>query len=1159
MKTVTRLGLTAAAALLAGALQAEIFTGVDLGSPTLKGSATSNPDGTKTIVGGGSDIWGAADSGYYYYTTTSAPVWDAVVRVRDLVNNDDAGTGTIGDDGWTKCELMVRMPGDAGIPMNDDPFIAAMTTRSGGQNQVGPQWRTARAGNADWNAMGLTVRPSYPNTWLKIERREALFTILYSTDGTTWNKYVDIDTSKGDVVGADNSTTFGTPWPTTVYVGIAVTAHYDADPTGGIATISDLAITPITTPPNLRVLADVQDVTAIDGTAALFTFQATNTAIPNGYVTAYQWYRNGVEIKGATGSKLNINVAAIDNNAKITCKATFTGAAITSREATLTVTPGTAYNGFAKWEFWDGSSRAAVVAGNVGPADMIMTGTGFETAVNFSDTYTSRLSAQFVPPADGKYVFFIAADDDADLFLSTDSSPANKKLIAQEGGWSGSRNWITIGGAPSVNTQKRSDQFSPDGGYTYPGDGGYDLKAGQTYYIEAVAHEGGGGDNLAVTYTLYGELDPLDGDPPTLVGDVIRYSTWAVTKLEVATSPQDATVFEDQKAAFTATFATDGEAIPLLQWQRMAPGGATWENIGGVIAAAANTYSFTARLTDNGAKYKCIATLPAPGLTAETAVATLTVNEAMFITGLVKQEIWGPTASDTYSRAGVENGSAGDSTSVNYINAFATTDFADYYAQRLSGLFVPDVTGYYVFFVSSDDDCDLFISTDADPANKRLVAQETAWSGARMWNSSGGGSTVSQKRSDQWTPGDGTYPYADGIYLEKDKRYYIEGVHHEGNGGDNFAATYKLNTEEDPVDDSASKLVGARVGVMVPAPKNLEITVQPQDVTAHGWDRAVFTVDATAEAFYPPTFQWRRNGTAIPGATGKAFSLLTSKTDNGAKFDCVVSLAGYPTTLTTREAKLTVLGDAVFVAGSLKQERWEGSNRDNLNIGNVGAPASEALWTSFDGPNEAGVNFTRSVSGIFIPAETGHYVFFTCSDDDSDFFISTDDQPATKRLCAQQQGWSNQREWLTANGGSADMKRSDRWTPVAGQPAPYAEGIYLEKDKHYFIQGTMHEGSGGDNHSATFVLLGSEPLAGAATAFVSGVLGHYEAPVAEPLEFTSVKANADGTLTVTWIGGGTLQYTTSLTAPVTWVDATGATSPFTFTPPGNTLFGRLVR
>jgi hypothetical protein len=43
--------------------------------------------------------------------------------------------------------------------------------------------------------------------------------------------------------------------------------------------------------------------------------------------------------------------------------------------------------------------------------------------------------------------------------------------------------------------------------------------------------------------------------------------------------------------------------------------------------------------------------------------------------------------------------------------------------------------------------------------------------------------------------------------------------------------------------------------------------------------------------------------------------------------------------------------------------------------------------------------------------------------------------------------------------------------------------------------------------------------------------------------FTGIKANADGTITITWTGGGTLQSAASLSGP--WTDVAGATSPLT--------------
>src|SRR5437870_4875968 len=46
-------------------------------------------------------------------------------------------------------------------------------------------------------------------------------------------------------------------------------------------------------------------------------------------------------------------------------------------------------------------------------------------------------------------------------------------------------------------------------------------------------------------------------------------------------------------------------------------------------------------------------------------------------------------------------------------NAFeAPTDFADNYGQRMRALLVPPTTGNYVFWIASDDNSALYLSTD---------------------------------------------------------------------------------------------------------------------------------------------------------------------------------------------------------------------------------------------------------------------------------------------------------------------------------------------------------------------------------------------------------------------------------------------------------------
>jgi hypothetical protein len=60
-----------------------------------------------------------------------------------------------------------------------------------------------------------------------------------------------------------------------------------------------------------------------------------------------------------------------------------------------------------------------------------------------------------------------------------------------------------------------------------------------------------------------------------------------------------------------------------------------------------------------------------------------------------------------------------------------------------------------------------------------------------------------------------------------------------------------------------------------------------------------------------------------------------------------------------------------------------------------------------------------------------------------------------------------------------------------------------------------------------------------------------------PLAFSSIVRNANGSITLTWTGGGTLQSSASIQGP--WTDVAGATSPLTLTPDQASQFARLRR
>ena len=88
------------------------------------------------------------------------------------------------------------------------------------------------------------------------------------------------------------------------------------------------------------------------------------------------------------------------------------------------------------------------------------------------------------------------------------------------------------------------------------------------------------------------------------------------------------------------------------------------------------------------------------------------------------------------------------------------------------------------------------------------------------------------------------------------------------------------------------------------APVAPNITTHPASMTVTAPAAATFSVAATGDA--PLSYQWRRNGVAIGGATSTSYVIATTTmADNGAQFDVIVSNAAG--TLTSAPATLTVL------------------------------------------------------------------------------------------------------------------------------------------------------------------------------------------------------------------------------------------------------------
>ena len=197
--------------------------------------------------------------------------------------------------------------------------------------------------------------------------------------------------------------------------------------------------------------------------------------------------------------------------------------------------------------------------------------TGFEAPTDVYDDYGQRLQALLIPPTTGTYYFLISSDDASQLFLSSNDNPAGEQLIAQVTSWTPSRNYHVEAGQKSA---------------------GINLVANQRYYIEALMKEGGGGDNLAVTWQKPGEADPLDNSPPIPNVNLVPFG---VGPPVFTLHPVSVAGTEGGSASFTVQLLRAAGAT--YQWIR------NGTNIPG--GTAADLALGPLRLSDNGSTLYC--------------------------------------------------------------------------------------------------------------------------------------------------------------------------------------------------------------------------------------------------------------------------------------------------------------------------------------------------------------------------------------------------------------------------------------------------------------------------------------------------------------------------------------------------------------------------
>lgn len=199
---------------------------------------------------------------------------------------------------------------------------------------------------------------------------------------------------------------------------------------------------------------------------------------------------------------------------------------------------------------------------------------------NNRNNYGWTITGYLYPPTNGVYTFHIAANNQAEFWLSSDDNPASARLLCRESvGHSirafadGSKRAIVDAGTLAERFENASTPIT--------------LVANRAYWFQALAKEGGGTENLAVTWTS-GVEKAVDGQAP-IPGEFLSSDHRASGPVVFLRQPQSQSVVEGTRVALNVE--VDGTPGYRFQWTKDGQA---------LPGTDGSEYAFRARLREGG-------------------------------------------------------------------------------------------------------------------------------------------------------------------------------------------------------------------------------------------------------------------------------------------------------------------------------------------------------------------------------------------------------------------------------------------------------------------------------------------------------------------------------------------------------------------------------
>ena len=436
---------------------------------------------------------GGSSASFHGDITASPPHWVRLVREGDMV------TGYHSDDGidwelFTDTSPDGAMTNPLNLPMPEQVYIGLCVT-----SHAAGELRTYKFDNVSVKLPVIATSPDpadgsiYPETWASLSWNAGQTAV--SHDVFFGESEVDVEAGTGDTYRGNVPDTFfivgfvGNPYPDGLVNG--TTYYWRIDEVESDGTINTGKVWSFTVPPITAYApfpADNQNFAAID--SILSWSAGYGSKLHNVY-----FGDNFEEVNDATGAPpyptTTFNPGLLEYNKTYYWRVDEFNPPTTLRGEVWSFTTTLTGLGSAVMDRWENIPTTDLNTLKSSPKypnnpDVTETVDSFLwDGADLSD-YGARIEGWVYAPETGDYTFWLASDDQGELWLSTDDDSSNAELIAYvkdsptaTGGWTNLNEWTKY-------TTQMSEPIP--------------LVAREKYYIMAIWKESGGGDHCHVAW-----------------------------------------------------------------------------------------------------------------------------------------------------------------------------------------------------------------------------------------------------------------------------------------------------------------------------------------------------------------------------------------------------------------------------------------------------------------------------------------------------------------------------------------------------------------------------------------------------------------------------------------------------------------------------------